>query len=621
MIIYINDKPAVLKAGSSFEYIVENRLFLGRDGYTMALTFPLNDCPQNRDIFGYINRMDVSKKKLLYECSIIDKGVSLFGTLQIIDISDSEVKAQFSEGRCEQIVTSSLDDIYINQLDLGEWPEYTPNEILPADALRRSNAVAFPWVNTAHPTPIQNQVDRNGEIFWRWSTETTKLSWQPFLLFITKNICSAIGYEYDFSEWEDSQFSHIIICNTLPAAWDIPQYAKAMPSWTVSEFFEKLELFMACEFDFDHRAKTVSFRFSKSVIDKLPEVQITSVVDSYNVKVSKEDNSSCDYIGVKNLVYKDGGHQLSNYYNCSWMMESWPEKEIVRYDTMSELLEKNPYPSTYWTGYTFHVDNLYGIPQNGSSGRPNVGVPHNGYPAFFLLYAKDVDTYFSYRSIGLVPAPSVEGFPPGFLFDSFKYQDYELRPVNVFGSMNPNVDDTEEIEFVPVCIDYTDNDHGYAMFLSPSEFNESAIEDDFSHTDVAQLRVAQTIEQGEIERGSAYYDTIYVAFAQVEGEASVRNMPYPIIDFVSMWKKDYFSYPKDYSIRRSGPSTPLVMQLPKIDPLCKFNFSFLADSIPNPRAIFNIAGKRYICEKITATFTEEGMSQLLKGEFYPLIED
>ena len=54
MIIYVDNKPAVLKSGSSFDFIAENRLFLGRDGYTLTLTFPLKECPQNRDIFGYI---------------------------------------------------------------------------------------------------------------------------------------------------------------------------------------------------------------------------------------------------------------------------------------------------------------------------------------------------------------------------------------------------------------------------------------------------------------------------------------------------------------------------------------------------------------------------------------
>ena len=47
----------------------------------------------------------------------------------------------------------------------------------------------------------------------------------------------------------------------------------------------------------------------------------------------------------------------------------------------------------------------------------------------------------------------------------------------------------------------------------------------------------------------------------------------------------------------------------------------IADTIANPRAVFHIRGRKYICEKITVTFTTEGMSQLLKGDFYPMVED
>lgn len=50
----------------------------------------------------------------------------------------------------------------------------------------------------------------------------------------------------------------------------------------------------------------------------------------------------------------------------------------------------------------------------------------------------------------------------------------------------------------------------------------------------------------------------------------------------------------------------------------KYNFSFLADEIPDPRALFYINGGRYLCEKITAHFTEKGMNKMLKGVFYRL---
>ena len=57
-----------------------------------------------------------------------------------------------------------------------------------------------------------------------------------------------------------------------------------------------------------------------------------------------------------------------------------------------------------------------------------------------------------------------------------------------------------------------------------------------------------------------------------------------------------------------------------INPKQKVTFKFLANKIPNPRTLFVIRGKRYVCEKITATFTSNGMSQLLKGAFYPIVD-
>lgn len=59
----------------------------------------------------------------------------------------------------------------------------------------------------------------------------------------------------------------------------------------------------------------------------------------------------------------------------------------------------------------------------------------------------------------------------------------------------------------------------------------------------------------------------------------------------------------------------------KVNPKEKMKISFLSTTVPDVRSIFFIKGKKYLCEKITATFSEDGMSQLLKGEFYPLLDD
>ena len=60
----------------------------------------------------------------------------------------------------------------------------------------------------------------------------------------------------------------------------------------------------------------------------------------------------------------------------------------------------------------------------------------------------------------------------------------------------------------------------------------------------------------------------------------------------------------------------------KIDQSKKFTFKFLVKDgpVPNVRSVFLIHGKKYMAEKITATFSAEtGMSQLLKMVCYRIL--
>ena len=101
MEIIINGQQANLKKNTSFEYISENPLFTGSDSYTLTITFPLKDCPQNIRIFGHLHRQDVEKNKVVFDCDIRDKDFFKSGSIVITQISEVEVKTQFLEGRSE----------------------------------------------------------------------------------------------------------------------------------------------------------------------------------------------------------------------------------------------------------------------------------------------------------------------------------------------------------------------------------------------------------------------------------------------------------------------------------------------------------------------------------------
>ena len=71
MKILINGKLAALKENTSFEYIADNRLFSGSDGYSLTITFPLRGCSQNLSIFGNINRADVAANKVISTAKLL----------------------------------------------------------------------------------------------------------------------------------------------------------------------------------------------------------------------------------------------------------------------------------------------------------------------------------------------------------------------------------------------------------------------------------------------------------------------------------------------------------------------------------------------------------------------
>lgn len=595
MEIRINGHDAVLKTGTSFEYIAENRMFSGSDGYTLSITFPLKDCPENIAIFGNINRADVIARKVIFECEIRHGKFFKFGSMTVNEINASEVKCQFLEGRSERNFSQTFDDIYINELDLGSWPSGKPDPAKAWQPLYYPDAVALPWVND-YSGNIQNLAEytvddasqKRGH--YSWHADTWGLSWQPYLIFIVRKICEAVGYSADLTRWEQSEEHRwLLVCNCLPAAWYTPQFARALPHWSVAEFFEKLELFLGAEFEINHRAKTVDCAFTHEVMDASGTVELRDVLSEHSTEVAVED-AQCEYAEAKNLVYKECDHAVWKYYSCDWFIKAWKDRAVV-YESLNELLEAN----SVWRTWD--------------------GQHHRNSQIDRLLYAKDADAYFVIRAVSR-----------SAYFDRVRLRfNYKcvLQPVNLFGGRI--VDESEdadqiEIEFVPARIDYTEEKYGRCLFLSFSGYDEdNGTGEDESSYPFMQTYSIQSIEAGEKEKKAEYYDRIYVGFWD-GAQNTLGKLPYPQVEDIEIMEDwSNFQY-LHFNMRLNNRQLNSRRIVHHIDTAKKTTFKFIADAIPNVRSVFVIHGKKYICEKITATFSEQGMSQLLKGVFYPITE-
>lgn len=618
MEILINNMPAALKKGTSFQFISENRAFTGADSYTLNITFPLRGCSQNMRIFGNIGRMDVSKEKVRYDCEIRDRSFCKFGTITITSITPEEVKTQFLEGRSEQNFSDNFDNIYLNEMDLGV-PASTERTNVPGSAWNPYNFgcqyVALPWVNNESGN-MQNQAYYiGGDREFAWSDSTTSLSFQPFLTYILKKIGEAVGYTVDVSEIQSSEYRWLLICNTLPAAWGMPGFAHAMPHWSVTEFFEELEKLMNGEFTINHRAKTISFAFTKRILSESAPVEITRVVDSYTTEISK-DSDQCKYQEAANIKYKEPGHEKWKYFDCDWLINTFRHyrysKLVDRMHVMVEedcVIEYNTFAELYAANYNLKDSGN----TNGASGR--VGGSPGGTAT--IHYAKDIDTYFTFYTLWY------EEIKNDHNRSTFRFHMC-LLPINLFGErvFKKDNSNTMELNIVPAWIDYTDAVNGDIMFLECSSQESTSdavvIQGDNMGRAYLQPSPIRVCQNGDRNKSEEYYDKLYVGFYDGHYRPNtVTFLPRPVIDAVDLRADWTYTYNANRSLRlnTNAHSAPRK-QFYTINTEKKFNFSFLSDSIPDVRALFFINGRRYLCEKITCTFSENGKSSLLKGVFY-----
>lgn len=602
MIILIDKKEAVLKKGSSFDFIMENRFFTGADSYTLSITFPLRGCPKNINIFGHLYRKDNDLSRLTMECEIHDKHFHKYGSISVVEISELEVKTQFLEGRSERNYYSSFDDVYINQIPMGSVHDdahWNADYYMRSYDRQRQDSeedglgqwegyVCLPWVNNTSGK-MHNRLTAQTSMGNYYYTDGSmdfdaSIVGMPYLLVVIKKIFKYFGYTYDFSTIERTQWRNIIICNVLPMVWQIRDMQSVLPHWTVTEFLEQVELFLNGEFNVDEKGKSVYFTFNSDLFLGMRTVTISDVIDEHQVEIAEEEQSSSDnYIEQKNLAYAECSHQLWKYYSCDWVIPQLPKYTWVNYNAMRTALDSyldcaGPYNHAYYNA--LHICRREGT--------------------YFVLKC-----HRTQKISGVI------------------HHYMRIQPVNEFGKkiVNRSEDAQEdEIRIVPVCIDHTDMIRGDVIFMECGTLGDDT--EDAEDRDENQTQAVNTISAGEKEKKEEFFDKLYVGFWDGDLRRTWPLMPIPIIDSV-MVDQDSNMIQSHYSMRLSGSERPEERDdYYKINQSIKFTFKFLIKDgeIPNVRSIFLIHGKKYMAEKITATFSAEtGMSQLLKMVCYRIL--
>lgn len=119
--IFLDNRPVIPTGNSSIKLTVENPYFTKSTSYTYDVELPL-DIAENREVFGFINRIDVEKKSEKYSARlIVDNVCVLAGTAHITSVSETAVKVQLLGDNAAYNYKENQDKAYIDELELGDW--------------------------------------------------------------------------------------------------------------------------------------------------------------------------------------------------------------------------------------------------------------------------------------------------------------------------------------------------------------------------------------------------------------------------------------------------------------------------------------------------------------------
>lgn len=640
---FINGKLAVLKANSSFELISENPLFSDADKYTFNISFPLADCRENIEIFGFLNRPGVNFKSEIFNVKIISGLTVITGAGIVTGFDETECKFQFLGNRSKENYYSELDQIFINTLDLGSVPSnYLAADNVPVSTAWAGHAggmnmVALPWVNESTGN-IQNNTSINPDYVnsigykigddQKWeppedaegvSEYNMRLSWMPYLYDVACYICDAIEFDYDFSAWRASKWYHLLICNAVPHTWN-QFWNMLLPHWSVLEFFRKLEPLLEGVFVVNMNDKIIKFTPYASLLNDSGTVIVDKVIDSFSTDAF-DDEKQCKLISQQYMGYAAAESKTGKLYSCQWLIRDFCKvgtSSVLSFDNAAGLSETAQ--NQNWRSYSA-LGNLY---------------PRRNIYAFYL---RDEDRYVTYR----VSLNEYYRIIVGAKFTFYRVAHIPALINNLGPRCVP--EDRHEAEsldvtldFVPVVLDETKNRR--MIFLSVGEFEDEhsdPIYEDLTTEngityDVFDSLSMQLLDKGETDGSKAYFSNIAVGF--YPGASScLRNLPklgnqeeyvpeiMPIVDNLEF--DLYWNYWRpqnsDYTLSLADEQGKFN-NIPKVNPDVKFDFSFISDVLPDVNSIFIIRGRKFLCEKLTASFSTDGMSQKIKGSFWLILE-
>lgn len=552
----------------------ENPVLTKNGEYSYDITLSLTN-KTNQRIFGFLNRINIKHAEMEWSAvMIVNNQVLLNGRAILVSNTESSISLQLISGNSELNFLIGGDKL-INTLDLGSVGELTAKE---ANESLKSHWPLFNYVIA----PIYNggiinsyEVDFNVS---EWSI--TRIIVQPYLGYYIEAIPQALGYTIKENVLRNNRFLSMLYILNISSSREFKDF---IPGKTAAEFLTEIEKFLNVVFVVDKIDRSIRILEYAGIHETFGVVTLEAS-DEYNVYTEEE-----------------GVETGSNYQICEYDL---PDTTYFKLNSIDKSIlkeaEKVSYPD--WNTLYDSVKNSLG----------------NYYNKNIIFYSEASESYY--------------------LVDIDADSKYYMRRCNLFGKTSQTEEDEDAtIKFGIIPAEITVQRIWYRFGGNPywgyMQYPKSSL--DKSESSETEKGILDKIKTGEktTQSGTSYIEcALYCGCYYIlnkGGSYVVPSKRYPlsVTDYLLEIEPTKEMIPdihednlKHYTFRldsKNGRFSNIYSYNSVIDHKKKYEFTFLTTKIEDPRSIFIIRNRSFICQEIEYTITSDGLNYLAKGIFYP----
>lgn len=592
-------------SNQSVKLTKENIMIKNRDTWTMEITFPLS-MSENMEVFGHINRIDVTRRKAQFkDCTLYAGNTRIItGTGTVTYVSDTEARLQILAGKEDYRYKEGFEQSYIDRLNYVMPAAYsyfpmsnnTQGYIRSEFESKYEELLPYCTFTTIYAGSIVCN--------WPWFYENgTRISLhnpsvQPNLWFVVRTCLESLGYELKLRWYEydipsgNAQliqsrayelFPNVYMCNVRKPT---VKFAMALPHWTVERFLHEVEQLFNVTFVFSEDSHTAFMMDNASLSSEEVAVEC---VDEFSAEY---DDEGIKLIGASNLAYNlsdahPAGIDISEDILALFNAREFDSKQAAINDWTATQTDEETLMTTIWKfpeGY-FYSDFVVG---------------DNNEKTFFYKDAGQLQHLTRTQgnaddTVTLNIAPVAMGF---VRFKAMKGLVGNLSTGWYENGIN-----------LPCMDEPVDEDDDSPAYYSV----KMAIDDEAQKDDEVAERL-EVFTLGDNVEYNFHDDTS-------DGWVCKLNIRFPQTFADSGWYDSLFpvnSLALDRD-RVSNTIGSLHGTARSIEGQIRHTIRFLYHGMPDPKKVYIIRGKRFLCEKIEVEIKDDMIQDLKTGYFFEML--